>query len=140
MLARAGVSHLDPHYHRNCSLVLTRTLYHSQVVQSNVVKATLLQVVILVSAWAIKPIIRASESDHSTHAVTRSIFYVLFHVSPTVLVCFISDAEADMPFLDHSSSGCTLSPERPFITADYCNLERRQIVEQADLARQITMV
>lgn len=55
-----------------------------QVVQGNVVKSTLLQVIILVSALAIKPLLRATNNDYSSSSTTSTIFYWLFHVSSWV--------------------------------------------------------
>lgn len=65
----------------------------SQVVQSNVVKSTLLQGVILISALAVKPLLRATRNDYSSASTTSTIFYWLFHVSAadidlrTKLIC-----------------------------------------------------
>ncbi|KAK4058906.1 hypothetical protein OIO90_000352 [Microbotryomycetes sp. JL221] len=55
-------------------------IIQDRVVQGNIVKNALLQGVILVSALTIKPLIRHSTHDHSARAVTRSIFFWLFHL------------------------------------------------------------
>lgn len=56
-----------------------------KVVQSNVVKSTLLQGVILISALAVKPLLRATHNDYSSASATSTIFYWLFHVSTAEL-------------------------------------------------------
>ncbi|KAM0792279.1 hypothetical protein ACM66B_004970 [Microbotryomycetes sp. NB124-2] len=55
-------------------------IVQDRVVQGNIVKNALLQGVVLVSALTIKPLIRHSTNDHSPQAVTRSIFFWLFHL------------------------------------------------------------
>lgn len=59
---------------------LTWLSHAAQVVQANVVKSTLLQGVILISALAVKPLLRATHNDYSSASTTASIFYWLFHV------------------------------------------------------------
>lgn len=98
------------------------------------VKSTLLQVIILVSALTIKPLLRATKNDYSSSSTTTTIFYWLFHVSWSYAEVL---SRADSGQLDRCSGSILSPPLRPG-TAGCCVPLRRPTGGAVDLLQEIT--